>query len=155
MKIEQSLREVEVLALELRPPLVLEGACSVGEVIREMQDSGLGYALITANSRLEGIFTERDVFLSVLGDDAVLARPVSGVMAVNPVCAAATDPVRKVVMLMHQGGHRQIPVVDEEQRVLGCVRHKDIAEYMVNHFAAHVLNLPPDPGQIARTPEGG
>jgi hypothetical protein len=35
------------------------------------------------------------------------------------------------------------------------VRHKDIAEYLVNHFAGHVLNLPPDPEQAARKPEGG
>jgi CBS-domain-containing membrane protein len=55
---------------------------------------------------------------------------------------------------MHEGGFRQIPVVDEQQRVLACVRHKDIAEYLVNHFARHILNLPPDPEQLATSPEG-
>jgi len=40
MKIERSLREVEVLALELQPPLALEGTTSVGDVIRAMQDGG-------------------------------------------------------------------------------------------------------------------
>ena len=30
-----------------------------------------------------------------------------------------------------------------------------IAGYLVDHFAAHVLNLPPDPEQVAQTPEGG
>ena len=40
-------------------------------------------------------------------------------------------------------------------QIAGCVRHKDIAEYLVDHFAKHVLNLPPDPEQIALTPEGG
>ena len=72
MKIERSLREVEVLALELQPPLVLEGASSVGDVIRAMQDGGHGCALLTGNNRLAGILTERDVLLSVLGNDAVL-----------------------------------------------------------------------------------
>lgn len=155
MKIETSLREVEVLALELQPPLVIDAATTVGEAIREMQNDGLGYVLVTANGRLTGIFTERDIFLSVLGNDAVLARPVSEHMTPNPVCVGASDPVRQVVLLMHQGGYRQIPVVDDVGQITGCVRHKDIAEYLVNHFAAHVLNLPPDPEQIARTPEGG
>ena len=155
MKIERSLQEVEVLALELQPPLVLDGATSVGNVIREMQDSGHGYALVTANNRLSGIFTERDVLLSVFGNDAVLAQPVSEHMTPDPVCVGAKDPVRQVVLLMHRGGYRQIPIVDATGQVVGCVRHKDIAEYLVNHFAAHVLNLPPDPEQIARTPEGG
>ena len=155
MKIERSLREVEVLALELQPPLVADGASSVGNVIREMQAGGHGYALITTNNRLSGIFPERDVLLSVFGHDAVLAQPVAAHMTPDPVCVNATDPVRQVVLLMHQGGYRQIPIVDAGGQVEGCVRHKDIAEYLVNHFAAHVLNLPPDPEQIARTPEGG
>jgi signal-transduction protein with cAMP-binding, CBS, and nucleotidyltransferase domain len=155
MKIERSLREVEVLALELQPPLVLDRASTVGTVIREMQNSSLGYALLTENNRLTGIFTERDVFLSVLGNDAVLTQPISEHMTSDPVCVSAKDPVRQVVVLMHQGGYRQIPIVDTSGQVAGCVRHKDIAEYLVNHFAAHVLNLPPDPEQIARTPEGG
>ena len=155
MKIERSLREVEVLALELQPPLLLEGETPVADVIREMQRGGHGYALITENNRLAGIFTERDVFLSVLGHDAVLARPVTEYMSPDPVCVAAEDPVRKVLLLMHRGGHRQVPIIDATGQVLGCVRHKDIAAYLVDHFAEHVLNLPPDPEQIAQTPEGG
>jgi predicted transcriptional regulator len=57
--------------------------------------------------------------------------------------------------MMHAGGYRQVPVVDHEDHILGCVRHKDIAGYLVNHYAVHVLNLPPDPEQVARAPEGG
>ena len=155
MKIEQSLQEIEVLALELQPPLVLEGTTSVGDVIRKMQDGGVGYALITEDKRLTGVFTERDVLLSVLGNDAVLTQPVADHMTSDPVCVGAKDPVRKVVLLMHESGYRQIPVLDASGRVAGCVRHKNIVEYLVNHFAEHVLNLPPDPEQIAQTPEGG
>ena len=155
MELERSLREVGVLALELRPPLVLEGTSSVSDVIREMQDGGHGCALITENKRLAGIFTERDVLLSVLGHTAVLAQPVSSHMTADPVCVDTGDPVRQVLMLMYQGGYRHIPIVDATGQVAGCVRHKDIAACLVNHFAAYVLNLPPDPEQIARTPEGG
>lgn len=155
MRIERSLRLVEVLALELTPPLVLDAALAAGEAIRAMRDSGLGYALIAVDGRLKGIFTERDVFLSVLGNDAALQQAVSTLMSVEPVCVLGTDPVWQVVTLMHEGGYRQIPVVDEAGMVLGCVRHKDIAGYLVDHFADHVLNLPPDPDQIAHTLEGG
>ena len=151
----QRLREVGVLSLELQPPLVLEGTTAVGDVIRGMQDCADGYALITEDHRLAGIFTERDVFLSVIGNDAALDQPVSAYMSHDPVCVGVNDPVRRVVQLMHEGGYRQIPIVDAAGQVAGCVRHKDIAECLVSHFAAHVLNLPPDPGQIARNPEGG
>lgn len=155
MKIERSLRHVEVVALELQPPLVLDRSTRVSAVIQAMREQGLGYALITKDGRLLGIFTERDVFLSVLDNTATLSQPVSEHMAAEPACVGETDPVWRVVTLMHEGGHRQIPIVDEDRRVLGCVRHKDIAEYLVNHFSDHILNLPPDPEQVARIPEGG
>ena len=155
MKIEYSLQEVEVLALELQPPLVLEVTSSVGDVIREMQQGGHGCALVTENKRLAGIFTERNVLLTVLGNDDVLMQPVATHMTADPVCVGTRDTVRQVLMSMYQGGYRHIPIVDANGQVAGCVRHKDIAECLVNHFAEYVLNLPPDPEQIARTPEGG
>lgn len=155
MKVERSLQEIGVLALEQQSPLILQGATSVGEVIREMQKASLGYALIMKNNRLAGIFTERDLLLSVIGNDAILTQPVSEHMTPDPVCVDTIDTVSQALILMHQGGYRQIPIMDARGEVAGCVRHKDIAEYLVNHFATHVLNLPPDPEQIARTPEGG
>jgi CBS domain-containing protein len=155
MKIERSLRVVDVMSLELEPPLVLDAGLAAGEAIRAMRDSGLGYALIASGGRLAGIFTERDVFLSVLGNDAMLQQPVSALMSPEPVCVSGTDPVWRVVTLMHEGGYRQIPVVDADGSILGCARHKDVAGYLVSHFADHVLNLPPDPEQVAQSPEGG
>jgi CBS domain-containing protein len=151
---ERSLLNIEVMAIELVAPLVLESACSVSGAIEAMRDRHLGYALIADEDKLVGIFTERDVLLSVLDENEVLQQPVAQLMTPAPVCVHPLDTVWRVVSLMHEGGFRQIPVVDDEQRVLACVRHKDIAEYMVNHFAEHILNLPPDPEQLATTPEG-
>ena len=154
MKIEHSLRQVEVLALELQPPLLLDGSTSVGDAIQAMRETGLGYALITAEHRLTGIFTERDVFLSVLGDAAALSKPVSDIMTRDPLSVGENDPIWQVVVNMHTGGFRQVPVLDAEGRVVACVRHKDIGQFLANQYADHVLNLPPDPEQHARTPEG-
>ncbi|HYQ71797.1 MAG TPA: CBS domain-containing protein [Gammaproteobacteria bacterium] len=155
MKLEQSLRELEVLQLELQPPLVLDSEVCVADTIEAMRDHGLGYALLETAGRLAGIFTERDVFLSVLGRDSVLEAPVARLMTREPDRVQGDDPVGRVIAMMHAGGYRQVPVVDGEHRILGCVRHKDIAAYLVDHYAAHVLNLPPDPEQLARAAEGG
>jgi len=155
MKIEKSLRELEVLALELQPPVVLDSRTSVAEVIEAMRRSCLGYVLLETNGRLNGIFTERDVFLRVLGNVPVLQEPVARYMTAAPARVYGDDPVWRVIVMMHEGGYRQLPVVDGDDRILACVRHKDIAGYLVNHYAAQVLNLPPDPEQVARAPEGG
>jgi CBS domain-containing protein len=155
MNIERSLRELEVLALELQPPLVLDSNSRVADVIETMRRCDMGYALLETDGRLAGIFTERDVFLSVLGNDSILEEPIAQHMTADPERVKAGDPVWQVIVMMHAGGYRQVPVADSEDRILGCVRHKDIAGYLVDHYAAHVLNLPPDPEQVARTPEGG
>ena len=155
MKIERSLRELEVLALELQPPLILESTRCVADVIEAMCRQDLGYALLETAGRLAGIITERDVFLSVLGKDSILGESVARHMTVDPARVYARDPVWSVISMMHTGGFRQVPVVDDEDRILACIRHKDIAGYLVSRYATHVLNLPPDPEQVASAPEGG
>ena len=154
-KMERSLRVVEVLDLELEPVLVLDRTTNTADAIREMRSRGLGYALITDNDELIGIFTEKDVLLSVLGNESTIELPVTECMTLQPTCVRGTDTVGHVIVLMHEHGYRQIPVIEDGSKVSGCVRHKDIAEYLVNHFADHILNLPPDPEQVAMTPEGG
>jgi len=155
MKIEQSLQQVEVLALELQEPLVVDLSTSVADVIRAMRERDLGYALITRHDRLVGIFTERDVLNAVLGNAETLPRAVGDLMTPDPVCITENDPVWEAVIRMHEGGYRHVPVLDRRNRVVGCVRHKDIGEYLANHFADLVLNLPPDPEQHAHAPDGG
>jgi hypothetical protein len=39
--------------------------------------------------------------------------------------------------------------------VIGCVRHKDIVDYVDEVYPERVLNLPPDPDQVALEREGG
>jgi CBS domain-containing protein len=151
---ERGIQNIDVLAIELGLPLVLDGSTTVDGVIQAMRDRHLGYSLITDEGKLAGIFTERDVLRSVLEENEVLQQPVSKLMTPAPVCVLTDATVWRVVSLMQEGGFRQIPVVDAQQRVVACVRHKDVAEYLVNHFARHILNLPPDPQQLATTPEG-
>ena len=76
-------------------------------------------------------------------------------MTPDPERVTQTDTVRKTVGLMQRRGFRSVPVVDEAGRIMGCVRHKDIINYLAEHFSEQVLNLPPDPGQIALEREGG
>ncbi len=154
MDTRPGLTNINVLSLELKSPLVVDGETTVNDTIQAMREHKLGYALVTHEDRLIGIFTERDVLRSVIGNKQALQQAVSSYMTHAPTCAQGSDPVSYVVTHMHNGGFRQIPIVDENKNILGCLRHKDIAEYLVNHYADHILNLPPDPEQIATTQEG-
>jgi CBS domain-containing protein len=155
MTIEDSVKVVEVVALDIDPPVVMEETTPVKEVIRSMQDRRAGCSLLCREGRLSGIFTERDVLNKVVGKEGVLDKPVSELMTPDPVSVHENAPIRWAVFQMHKGGFRNVPVVDTEGSVVSCVRHKDIVHYLVEYFAQHVLNLPPDPDRMPDTPEGG
>lgn len=155
MIIEKSVQEVEVIALKMDPPVVLEETASVGDVIRKMQEGRSGYALLCREGRLTGIFTERDVLNKVVCVEGALARPVSEIMTRDPVCLHEKEPIRSAILKMHKGGFRNIPILDDDGKIVTCVRHKDIVHHLVEHVAQHVLNLPPDPNNLPNKREGG
>ncbi len=155
MTIAKSLKAVEVVALKMDPPVVLEETTPVKQVIREMQEKRSGCALLCREGRLSGIFTERDVLRKVVGIEGSMDQPVSGLMTPHPVHVHERDPIRNAILHMHKGGFRNVPILDEQDRIITCVRHKDIVHYLVEHYAHHVLNLPPDPDNLPETPEGG
>jgi CBS domain-containing protein len=155
MQIEQRVSVVEVVALGMDPPVVADVATPLRDVLRRMRDGKSGCALITRDGRLAGIFTERDLVARVLGTEGAREQPVEDWMTPDPDRVMQADSIRKAIRLMRRGGIRNVPIVDEQDGVVGCVRHKDIVNYLAEHYPEHVLNLPPDPDQIALEREGG
>jgi len=154
MEIEQRLKSVEVMALDMDPAVVVDHAMTVAEVLGKMRDAKSGCALVTRHDILTGILTERDVTRQIYGQEDALKQPVSQWMTPDPTSVKHTDPIRRAVRLMQRGGFRHVPVVDDEGKVAGCVRHKDFISYMGQHYAERVLNLPPEPGKIHSVREG-
>ena len=155
MQVDQSLNVVEIVALGMDLPVVVDAETRLREVLQRMRNESSGCALVTREGRLAGIFTERDLVARVLGNENALEQPVADWMTQDPDRVTRSDPIRKAIRVMRRGGFRNVPIVDEEGGVVGCVRHKDIINYLAEHFPAQVLNLPPDPDQIALEREGG
>jgi CBS domain-containing protein len=155
MKVEARIKVVEVLALGIDPPVIADASTLLREIVREMRDRRVSCALLTREDRLAGILTERDVVTRVAGVHGVLDRPVAEVMTSDPEHIRRGDRLATAVRLMRRRGYRHVPVVDDDGRILGCVRHEDVVGYLAEVYPAEVLNLPPDPGQVLHTREGG
>jgi len=158
MPIDKSVQQVDVTALGLSEPVLLDQATPVRRVIEKMRERRTGVALLTGDGdppRLVGIFTERDVLARVVGLENVLDRPVAELMTRDPHVMGEHEPVARAVRIMNAENVRHVPVQSADGRFTACVRHKDIIRYLVEHCAAHVLNLPPDPDQVATTRSGG
>jgi CBS domain-containing protein len=155
MGAEERIKVVEVLALGIDPPVIADAGTSLREIVWDMRDRRASCALLTREDRLVGIFTERDVVARVVGVHGVLDGPVAEVMTSDPEHIRRGDRLSTAVRLMRRRGYRHVPVVDDEGRVLGCVQHEDVVGYLAEVYPAVVLNLPPDPGQVILTREGG
>ena len=155
MQIEERIKVVEVVALGTDPPVVADASTPLRDVVRQMRDESSGCALLTRDGRLAGIFTERDVVLRVVGVEGAMDQPVSDWMTPDPDRVGQKDPLNMAVRLMRRRGFRNVPVVDEAGRVVSCVRHKDIVNYLAEVYPEQVLNLPPDPDQVVLEREGG
>jgi CBS domain-containing protein len=158
MAIEKKVRQVAVAALEMPDPLFLDQGTPIREVVARMRERLTGVALLTAGGsppKLAGIFTERDILMRVLGEAGALDRPVSDVMTPDPTAVTADDPIARAVAIMNRDRVRHVAVCNADGKATGCVRHKDLIRYLVEHFAERLLNIPPEPDQVATSPEGG
>jgi CBS domain-containing protein len=86
--------------------------------------------MIVRESRIIGVFTERDAILKLHHRHLSLAdQPVSEFMTPHP---QTLDPHAKIafaVQRMDVGSYRHIPIVDEQSRPTGIVSVRDILRY--------------------------
>ncbi len=135
-----------VTALPLRDPTTLPAGASVIEAVDLLVRESVGAVLVVREGHLEGIFSERDLLRLLSEPDADLsATRVDQVMTREPQSLRADNSIADALSLMHRGGYRHVPIVDEERRPVGIVSVRDIVGYIVDYFPQEVLNLPPHP----------
>ena len=138
-----------ITALPLRDPVVLSEQATVTEAVRAMQREHRGCVLVTddgtTQSKLLGIFTERDVLFRIVDRGKNPATlPLGDVMTPDPEVLPDTASVAFVLNKMSLGGFRHVPVVDHEHRPRCVIAVRDVVEYLVQAFPREVLNLPPE-----------
>ncbi|HEX7181014.1 MAG TPA: CBS domain-containing protein [Thermoanaerobaculia bacterium] len=101
------------------------------EAARLMETHDVGSLPVVESSsskRLLGIVTDRDLALRVLGRGESGSTSVREVMSSgNLACARPEDSLDDVEKLMSRHQVRRIPVVDEQNRVLGVIAQADLA----------------------------
>lgn len=106
---------------------ILSGAASmsVREACMRMAEHRVGAILILERGQLIGIFTERDALARVLARRLDPDQtPVADVMTRDPHTVVPEKPLAHALMMMHEGGYRHVPVV-ENGKPLGMVSARD------------------------------
>ena len=127
----------------------------VQSVIQIMQEKQSGYAVIAESNRVVGIFTERDVVMKVLNKDVDLNSPVSEFMTPDPFVLTPQDSVGAAMDLMGDKRFYHVPLVNDNGELVGILSVRTLIRFLAAFYPTEVYNLPPVPGQIMETPEGG
>ncbi len=140
------LEPLQHLRLRTKEPLCSDASESVAVAAERMGKKRVGCVLVVKEGKLIGLCTERDIIQKVLctGTDPTSVR-IEKIMTADPECLQPTDSVAFALHLMHMGGYRHVPLVNEDYQPVGIVSVKDIVDHIVEHFPEEVYNLPPRP----------
>ena len=140
----------------LQPAIVLAPSATVREALTSMNREEVSCVLIVEHDRLVGVFTERDVLTKVMAQALDIDHtPVSACMTRQPTSLEMDNELAYALHEMSLGGHRHIPLVDDQGRPVALVSMRAIVEALIEAFPQEILNLPPSPAHSQpRTPEG-
>ena len=124
--------------IEDQKPVTASAEITVASAARLMREHRIGALLVIQEGRLAGIFTERDALFRVIaeGRDPAKTR-VGEVMTANPRTIAPDRPFGHALHMMHEGGFRHVPVVDDG-RPLGVVSSRDALGPDLQQFIAEL-----------------
>jgi CBS domain-containing protein len=152
-----SLADEKLKMLSRRDPLTVRPGTSLQECLSRIQEAGTGDSVFVTekDGRLVGVLTERDIFAKLTGTEVDLSQPVESLMVDHPWTLHLDQPIRHAIDLMQTGRYRNVPLVDDDNVLVGVVRPVDVLKYLAEAFPEELLNLPPRPHQRMATEEGG
>jgi len=109
----------------VEPDTLVEDAANV------MLEEAIGSVVaVDDDGHLEGILTTTD-FVRIVAERKPKDRtPVSAYMTTDVETAGAQDTIRDVADRLMEGGFHHMPVVDDEEGVIGMITTTDLAAYI-------------------------
>lgn len=103
---------------------------TVADVIASLAGNGVGALVVSTDGvAVDGIVTERDIVRTLASHGAaVLDQPVTAIMTASVQCAPPTAAVSDLMALMTERRFRHVPVVDENNAMIGIVSIGDIVK---------------------------
>ncbi len=116
-----------------KSPIVwtIEADQPVLDAIRLMAEKEVGALLVTENTKLIGIISERDYARKViLRNKSSHETPVSDIMSTNVVSVGPDDTINKCMELMTEHKIRHLPVL-ERDRITGVLSIGDLVKAII------------------------
>jgi len=129
-------------------PVCVTPDTPVSVVAEVMETDDIGAVPVVEDDRLTGVITDRDIVIRAVakGKDP-RGMQVRDIYSREVVVVTPDDKLQDVVSIMSKEQIRRLPVVDEENRVVGMVAQADIAiqakEKMVGEMVEEISKPTP------------
>ena len=151
----QAILAATIRDLKPKPAGTLGEMATIRAAVDLMLEQKLGAVIVEEAGQPVGIFTERDLMRRVVAAGIGLDRALEEVMTPEPESLGLDDGVAYALNRMTVGGFRNIPIVDDEDTLVGIISQREVVDYIVSLLPSHVINLPPLPDLEARHKHGG
>ena len=114
-------------------------ATTVAQAAQVMRAANVGAIMVVDDDRLVGVFTERDALFRVVAQGLDSRATTMGeVMTRDPQTIAPDCHFLQALQMMHDGGFRHVPVV-ENGRLVGMVSARDALGPELEGFVYEML----------------
>ncbi|HET6516447.1 MAG TPA: CBS domain-containing protein [Thermodesulfovibrionales bacterium] len=119
--------------LESKPSKMItcKTTCLVADAVTVMDGHNVGSILVfDDNSRLAGIFTERDIMHCFAKNIDFKQEPIAKVMTHNPLTLEASTDINVAITVMSERKFRHLPVT-EDGKIVGVVSYRHIVSHLL------------------------
>lgn len=103
-------------------------ATPLNEAARLLWEGDCGVVPVVENQKVVAMLTDRDICMAAYTKDAPLSQlNVRGAMSGRLVACRPNDDLQRVQQVMREHQVRRVPIVDDQQRLLGIVSLNDVA----------------------------
>ena len=121
----------------------------VSEAARLMKSEDVGSLPILEDDKLTGIVTDRDIVIqAIAAEKDPRGMPVREVASSEVVTIGPEEDLSEALKLMASYQVRRLPVVDEDNRLVGIVAQADVAREVKDKDSGQMLQV------ISQTPTG-
>lgn len=139
MNIADHFRVQQVERLDLSHYCRVASGCTVTATLNRLNETDNNCAFVMQQSRLVGVFTDRDVLRKVVADPGCWADPIDSVMTRTPRTVASEATAMDALQLMNGHRFRNVPVMADKDAVVGNLTHfslMQLADTLVRNEAA-------------------
>jgi len=128
-------RELMHEGIEMMPP-----ETPLAKLAQKMRDMDIGAIPVGTKDSIKGIVTDRDITIRAVANGKDIGKlTAADVMTKGAVCCRDDEKVSDVLDMMEKRKIRRIPVMDEDQRLVGMISLGDISHAVSGRMTAEIM----------------